>query len=288
MDNSAKITWVECPRDAMQGWSRLFSFQEKVDYLQALSVVGFDLLDAGSFVSPRAIPQMAETAKVLSAVDWSVGKKPSVLVIVGNQQGAERALSHEAVDVIGYPFSLSETFQQRNTNRSREKALEDIEILADWSGKAKKEMVVYLSMAFGNPYGEVIPSGAYVDSLRALKEAGVSTVRISYTIGTGTPDTIYEKAIEAQTVFPSHQLGMHLHVSPGGAEKALEAAWNSGIRRFDTAIRGIGGCPYAQDRLVGNMPSEALLSFLSEKKAVHGVSSDAFEKAYREALHFFT
>ncbi len=281
-----RLTWVECPRDAMQGWHRLFSTEEKVAYLQELAQVGFDVLDAGSFVSPRAVPQMADTAAVLDQIDWP-GQKPEVLVIVGNPVGWERALQHPAVDTVGYPYSLSEAFQQRNTQRSRQQALVELERMVASAHDAGKKAVVYFSMAFGNPYGEVLSDGMIHEALEHMVRIQPDAVSISDTIGSGTPESIQRRAEQALEYLPVEQLGMHLHVREDQAFAHLEAAWNAGIRRFDTALRGIGGCPFAQSNLVGNMPAEKLLTFANRVGASYGVRPMALESAHNEALALF-
>lgn len=281
-----RITWVECPRDAMQGWHRLFSLDEKVRYVQELAHVGFDILDVGSFVSPRAVPQMADTAELLRQVDWPA-EGPERLVIVGNRQGAERAVAHEHVDILGYPFSLSEGFQQRNTQRTREQALVDALWMVQHAHSQGKKAVIYLSMAFGNPYGEKYTDDDYAWALDQVALLHADAVSISDTIGSGTPESIFSRAVQALARLKGTPVGMHLHVREEQAFAHLDAAWEAGIRRFDTALRGIGGCPFAQDHLVGNMPAEKLLSFANRVGARYGVRPMALESAHNEALTLF-
>lgn len=281
-----RITWVECPRDAMQGWHRLFSLDEKVHYVQELAHVGFDVLDVGSFVSPRAVPQMADTAELLRRVNWPQNS-PERLVIVGNRQGAENAVAHSEVDAIGYPFSLSEGFQQRNTQRTREQALLDASWIVQHAHSQGKKAVIYLSMAFGNPYGEKYTDSDYAWALDQVALLQADAVSISDTIGSGTPESIFSRAVQALERLNGSPVGMHLHVREEQAFAHLEAAWEAGIRRFDTALRGIGGCPFAQDHLVGNMPAEKLLSFANRMGATYGVRPMALESAHNEALRLF-
>lgn len=281
-----RLTWVECPRDALQGWHRLVSTEDKVRYLNELARVGFDILDAGSFVSPKAVPQMADTADVLSRVDWP-SQKPEVLVIVGNEKGWKQALAHGAVDTVGYPYSLSEAFQQRNTQRSRKQALEDLERLVSAAKEVGKKSVVYFSMAFGNPYGEALDDPRVEEALEHMVRIQPDVISISDTIGSGTPELIAHRAAQALKYFTTDRLGMHLHVREDQAFSHLEAAWNAGIRRFDTALRGIGGCPFAQNHLVGNMPSEKLLTFANRVDADYYVSPMRLESVYNESIKVF-
>ena len=284
-----RLTWIECPRDAMQGYPTVFATEDKIEYLRRLLPVGFDTLDIASFVSPKAIPQMADSAKVLDALapDKGVNK---FLVIAANSQGIERATAHPAVDVVGVPFSISEQFQGRNTNRSQ------IQVLDEWSPAieralaAGKDLVVYLSMAFGNPYGEPNTLEQVADwTQKAVDRWNPSVLSISDTVGSATPQSIRDVVATVQQAAGGTRLGLHLHMPAAEAltNGLLEAAWDSGIRRFDSALLGLGGCPFAQNHLVGNLPSEALLTFATARGASFGVKPLALESAHNAARAFF-
>jgi hydroxymethylglutaryl-CoA lyase len=284
-----RLTWIECPRDAMQGYPTVFATEDKIEYLRRLLPVGFDTLDIASFVSPKAIPQMADSAKVLDALapDKGVNK---FLVIAANAQGIERATAHPAVDVVGVPFSISEQFQRRNTNRSQ------IQVLDEWSPAiehalaAGKDLVVYLSMAFGNPYGEPNTLEQVADwTQKAVDRWNPSVLSISDTVGSATPQSIRDVVATVQQAAGGTRLGLHLHMPAAEAltNGLLEAAWDSGIRRFDSALLGLGGCPFAQNHLVGNLPSEALLTFATARGASFGVKPLALESAHNAARAFF-
>ena len=284
-----RLTWIECPRDAMQGYPTVFATEDKIEYLRRLLPVGFDTLDIASFVSPKAIPQMADSAKVLDALapDKGVNK---FLVIAANAQGIERATAHSAVDVVGVPFSISEQFQRRNTNRSQ------IQVLDEWSPAiertlaAGKDLVVYLSMAFGNPYGEPNTLEQVADwTQKAVDRWNPSVLSISDTVGSATPQSIRDVVATVQQAAGGTRLGLHLHMPAAEAltNGLLEAAWDSGIRRFDSALLGLGGCPFAQNHLVGNLPSEALLTFATARGASFGVKPLALESAHNAARAFF-
>lgn len=284
-----RLTWIECPRDAMQGYPTVFATEDKIEYLRRLLPVGFDTLDIASFVSPKSIPQMADSAKVLDALapDKGVNK---FLVIAANAQGIERATAHPAVDVVGVPFSISEQFQRRNTNRSQ------IQVLDEWSPAieralaAGKDLVVYLSMAFGNPYSEPNTLEQVADwTQKAVDRWNPSVLSISDTVGSATPQSIRDVVATVQQAAGGTRLGLHLHMPAAEAltNGLLEAAWDSGIRRFDSALLGLGGCPFAQNHLVGNLPSEALLTFATARGASFGVKPLALESAHNAARAFF-
>lgn len=275
---------IECPRDAMQGIVDFIPTDKKVAYLNSLLKVGFDTLDFGSFVSPKAIPQMRDTAEVLSQLDESNTK---LLAIVANQRGADDACSFERIDYLGYPFSVSETFQQRNTNKSIEQSLVLVENLQNTCDKHQKSLVVYLSMAFGNPYNEPWHEDIVAKWGEKLSDLGVKTLALSDTVGVSNPTNIERLFSLLILEHPQIEWGAHLHTNPESWREKVETAFDSGCRRFDGAIKGYGGCPMAKDDLVGNMPTEKLVSFTQEKKIETGINTLAFESAYNKAIDTF-
>lgn len=284
-----RLIWVECPRDAMQGYPTVFATKDKIAYLKRLLPVGFDYLDVASFVSPKAIPQMADSAEVLDALAPDKGSN-KFLVIAANPQGIDRAVEHPAVDVVGVPFSISEQFQLRNTNRSKLQVLDDWTPALQRAHDAGKEVVVYLSMAFGNPYGEPSTLDLVAEwTQKAVSRWQPSVLSISDTVGSATPQSIREVVATVRNASGATTLGLHLHMPAAEAlsNGLLDAAWDSGIRRFDSALLGLGGCPFAQNHLVGNLPSEALLTFATARGASFGVKPLALESAHNAARAFF-
>ena len=282
--SSVKI--IECPRDAMQGIKTGIPTELKVAYLQALLSCGFDTLDFGSFVSPRAIPQMADTAAVLTGLDLSE-TKTKLLAIVANLRGAEAALDYEAIEFIGYPFSISENFQMRNTHKTIDESmsvLSDILSLADHYGV---NVVTYLSMGFGNPYGDPWSPEIVAQWTENLAGMGCKIISLSDTVGAASPEVISELFNGVIPQFPEVEFGAHLHTSPHSWREKVHAAYAAGCRRFDGAIQGFGGCPMAKDELTGNMPTEKLLSYCAEQKIEHGVHMARFESAFNKASDIF-
>ena len=275
---------IECSRDAMQGIKDFIPIAQKVAYLNSLLKVGFDTLDFGSFVSPKAIPQMRDTANVLSQLDSSNTK---LLAIVANQRGADEACSFERIDYLGYPFSVSENFQKRNTNKSIDQSLSLVEQLQNTCVKHHKSIVVYMSMAFGNPYGEYWHEDIVAKWGEKLSYLGVKIIALSDTIGVSNPDNIKPLFSLLIEEYPQIEWGAHLHTHLESWREKVDSAYNSGCRRFDGAIKGYGGCPMAKDDLVGNMPTEKLLSFTQEKKIETTINTLAFESAYNKAIDIF-
>ena len=275
---------IECPRDAMQGIERFIPTAQKVSYLNALLKVGFDTLDFGSFVSPTSIPQMRDTADVLSQLNQSHTK---LLAIVANQRGAEDAFQFERINFLGYPFSVSETFQKRNTNKSIDESLILVDKIQNSCVKSNKSLLVYLSMAFGNPYGELWHEDIVSKWGEKLSVMGIETIALSDTIGVSNPDNISRLFTQLITEHSNVEWGAHLHTSLESWREKVESAYNSGCRRFDGAVKGLGGCPMAKDDLVGNMPTEKLISFCNEKKIDTSIDSLAFESAYNKAVDTF-
>ena len=277
---------IECPRDAMQGLLEFIPTQTKVEYLNMLLQVGFDTLDFGSFVSQKSIPQMRDTAQVLNQLQLE-NSDTKLLAIIANQRGAKDACKFDEIQYLGYPFSVSETFQERNTNKSIEASLSLVEEVQSVCVNHNKELVVYLSMAFGNPYGEVWNEEIVVKWGEKIAELGVNTIALADTIGVSNEDNITRLFSTLIPAFPKVEWGAHLHTKPDTWREKVEAAYKSGCVRFDSAIKGLGGCPLANDDLVGNLPTEKLLSFVNEKKLKTDINSLAFESAYNKALKTF-
>jgi hydroxymethylglutaryl-CoA lyase len=275
-----RISLVECPRDAMQGINEFIDTNSKVEYINLLLECNFDVLDVGSFVSPKAIPQMKDTAEVLNKIDVS-NSNSELLVIVANLKGAEQAVQFKNVDALGFPLSISNTFQLRNTNKTIEDSISELEKISNLCVKNNKKLVVYLSMGFGNPYGDVWHSDLIAEYISSLKsKMKISTIALSDTIGIATPEIIFDVY---SNLFKNHfdlELSAHLHVVPGDAQKKLDAAYQGGCRRFDGAIKGLGGCPMAEDRLTGNMPTEIIINYLESKNIPSNINKLAFDKAY--------
>ncbi len=277
---------TECPRDAMQGWPEPIATSQKIDYLNALMTVGFDVLDCGSFVSPRTIPQMADSATVIEELDKGVSRT-RLSVIVANVRGAEKALKHQAVDILGFPFSVSETFQQRNTNKSREEAYQHINRIAEMLKEDGRQLNVYFSMAFGNPYGDHWDVEEIKDWTTKFSDLGIRRILLSDTTGTGTPEQISELFTVLPQQFPEVEFGAHFHNRYEDSYIKLKSAYDAGCRRFDSAIKGIGGCPMAKDELVGNMPTEQVINFMAAEKIDHSLNLLNFESAYNQAKRIF-
>ncbi len=278
---------IECPRDAMQGIHAFIPTDVKVRYLNGLLRVGFDTIDIGSFVSPKAIPQMADTAEVLLRIDMD-GVRSKLLVIVANERGAEEAVRQERVRYLGYPFSISETFQQRNTNTSIEGSWGRIARIAEIAQAAGKELVVYISMAFGNPYGD--PWNADVAlhwTDRLVKELGVCIIALSDTVGVAQPEDISSMFSALIPALPQVEFGAHLHARPDNWKPKVDAAWDAGCRRFDGALKGYGGCPMADDDLVGNLAMELFVGHLEERSISTGIDRAQLQRSVTEAARVF-
>lgn len=277
---------VECPRDAMQGIHTFIETEKKIAYINSLMKCGFDTLDFGSFVSPKAIPQLKDTAEVLENLDLS-SSNTQLLAIIANVRGAEDALNFEEIDYLGYPFSISETFQLRNTNATIAESLTRVEEIQKLCVKKKKQLVVYISMAFGNPYGDPWNAEIAVQWTKRLSEMGIKIIALSDTIGVSNKENITSLFSTIIPEFPKLTIGAHLHTTPETWHEKVDAAWNAGCRRFDHAVKGLGGCPMATDKLTGNMPTEKVLEFLAEKKIESGIDMTAFNEAMIEAGRTF-
>jgi hydroxymethylglutaryl-CoA lyase len=286
MNVSAPIKLIECPRDAMQGFSRMLSTEEKVEYLQALLQVGFDTLDLGSFVSPKAIPQMADTAEVLRQLPLATSQTKA-LVIVANERGAREALSFPEIHYVGFPFSVSETFQQRNTRSGCEEAMDTVAAIQEQCLRANRKLVVYLSMAFGNPYGDAYHKDLVVAWAHRLLPLGITIFSLADTVGMATPDQVFSLTEQFRKEFPQIETGLHLHASPTGWKEKVEAGLQAGCARFDAALGGVGGCPMAADSLVSNLNMERLIEWLHEKGYITGIDTQKLMACSTHAAKLF-
>lgn len=283
MSNQIKI--IECPRDAMQGIKQFIPTEQKVQYIQSLLRVGFDTIDFGSFVSPKAIPQMVDTAEVLSKLD--LGNTTSkLLTIIANTRGANDACKHKQINYLGYPFSISENFQMRNTHKTIAESIITLSEILEIANTSNKEVVVYISMGFGNPYGDPWNVDIVGEWTEKLANMGVKILSLSDTVGTSNPESINYLFSNLIPQYPKIEFGAHLHTTPTTWFEKVNAAYNAGCNRFDGAIQGFGGCPMAKDELTGNMPTEKLLSYFTSNKN-NSLNALSFESAYNEASKIF-
>jgi hydroxymethylglutaryl-CoA lyase len=280
------IKIIECPRDAMQGIKSFIPTARKVAYIQSLLRVGFDTIDFGSFVSAKAIPQMQDTAEVLAQLDLSQTNS-KLLAIIANTQGAIAASAHKEIQYLGFPFSISENFQMRNTHKTIDESLVTLNEILEIADKTNKEVVAYLSMGFGNPYGDPWNVDIVGNWTENLANRGVKILSLSDTIGSSTPEVIQYLFSNLIPKYPKIEFGAHLHTTPEKWFEKVDAAYNAGCRRFDGAIQGFGGCPMAKDTLTGNMPTEKLLSYFTSNKEQTNTSPMSFESAYNEATKLF-
>lgn len=270
---------IECPRDAMQGIHTFIPTELKAAYINKLLRVGFDTIDFGSFVSSKAIPQMTDTAKVLEALDLTHGRS-KLLAIVANERGAEEASGHSAISFLGFPLSISETFQKRNTNKSIAEALNTLEQIKNICTRSDKKLVTYISMGFGNPYGDPYAVDMVAGFADVLMTLGADVISLADTIGAADSATVESLFRSVSRQFPKAEIGVHLHSTPFTAREKIEAAYRGGCRRFDGALRGFGGCPMAKDELVGNIATENIVSFLDDQ----GIPSELDRIAFQEAI----
>ncbi|WP_416443312.1 hydroxymethylglutaryl-CoA lyase [Leeuwenhoekiella sp. A16] len=284
MPETIKI--IECPRDAMQGIKQFIPTTAKAQYIQSILRCGFDTIDFGSFVSPKAIPQMSDTSEVLELLDLS-HTNTKLLAIVANVRGAQDAVNFEKVSYLGYPFSISENFQMRNTHKTIAESVEVLSEILELADKNNKEVVTYISMGFGNPYGDPWDVEIVGNWTEKLAKMGVKILSLSDTVGTSDPETITYLFSNLIPKFPQVEFGAHLHTTPSSWHEKVDAAYKAGCRRFDGAIQGYGGCPMAKDELTGNMPTEKMLSYFSAVKAETGIRTMSFESAHNEASKIF-
>ncbi len=282
-----KVKIIECPRDAMQGIkSHFIATEDKAKYINSLLRVGFDTIDFGSFVSPKAIPQMRDTAAVLSKLDLQ-NTVSKLLAIVANVRGAEGASVFDEIDYLGFPFSISENFQMRNTGKTITESFTALDTILNIAIKTNKKVVAYLSMGFGNPYGDIWNVDIVANYTEKLAKMGVEILSLSDTIGVADGKTISYLFANLIPLYPKIEFGAHLHTTPSTWHEKVSAAYQAGCNRFDGAIKGFGGCPMAKDELTGNMPTEKLLSYFTQQKADIGIKPMAFESAYNAALDVF-
>jgi len=282
-----KVKLIECPRDAMQGIkSHFIPTSAKAQYINALLKVGFDTIDFGSFVSQKAIPQMRDTADVLAKLDLS-RTESKLLAIVANIRGAQDASQFEEIDYLGYPFSISENFQMRNTGKTIDQSIIALDEILNISSRTNKKVVAYLSMGFGNPYGDPWNVEIVSKWTEKLSEMGVEILSLSDTVGSSTPEIIEYLFSNLISAYSHIEFGAHLHTTPTTWFEKVDAAFKSGCNRFDGAIKGYGGCPMAKDDLTGNMPTEKLVSYFTQQKAFTNIRAMSFESAYNEALKVF-
>jgi hydroxymethylglutaryl-CoA lyase len=278
----------------MQGIVEFIPTEKKVEYINSILKCGFDTVDFGSFVSPKTIPQMRDTAEVLSKLSLpspegeGLGVRSKLLAIIANVRGAEDACKFQEINYLGFPFSISETFQLRNANSSIAESLKRVEEIQNLCVKNKKEMVVYISMAFGNPYGDVWNPDIAIDWTKKISQLGIKIFAMSDTIGVSDPENISYLFSKLIPEFPQLEIGAHLHTTPGTWEEKIESAYKSGCRRFDAAIKGYGGCPMASDKLTGNLPTENLLSYFNKREISTGIHSNAFLDAMNVAQTIFS
>lgn len=273
----------------MQGWKTFIPTEKKIGYLQALLQVGFHTLDFGSFVSPKAIPQLADTAEVLKGLRSDPVKTTTkLLAIIANVRGAEEAAAFGEISYLGFPFSVSETFQQRNTNSSIAQSLERVKEIQRICEQTSKQLVIYISMGFGNPYNDPYSPEIVFDWVNRIAGLGVRIISLADTVGLATPEQVTDITGYVINKLPQHEIGVHLHSSTDNRQAKIEAAWQAGCRRFDGALKGIGGCPMANDDLVGNIDTEWLISFFEQYEKMPGLNKSALAKSLTLANDIFT
>ncbi|MBL7844620.1 MAG: hydroxymethylglutaryl-CoA lyase [Cyclobacteriaceae bacterium] len=277
---------IECPRDAMQGLTEFIPTEKKIRYINQLLEVGFDTIDFGSFVSPKAIPQLRDTVEVLEGLNWKASSS-KLLAIVANTRGAEEACKHGAIAYLGFPLSISETFQQRNTNKSIGEALNTVSEIQELCQQSGKELVCYISMGFGNPYGDPYDAKTVEQFVGILVTLGIRIISLADTIGVSNPENITFLFSSLAKKFPEVELGAHLHSNPKSATEKVDAAFKAGCKRFDGAIKGYGGCPMAKDDLVGNLATETILACLDSFDAAPDLNQEAFQKSLLLADEIF-
>jgi hydroxymethylglutaryl-CoA lyase len=275
---ASPIQITECPRDAMQGITTFIPTDVKATYINLLLQVGFDTIDFGSFVSAKAIPQMQDTAAVLEKLNLN-NSRSKLLAIIANYRGAEEAVQHEQITYLGFPFSISETFQQRNANSSITEAFEIVKRIKELSAQKGKELLVYLSMGFGNPYGDEWSNEIVLNWAQKLIGEGIQYISLADTVGVATPGQIESLYTSLSTQFPETIFGVHLHSTPDTWREKVEAAYKSGCKRFDTALKGYGGCPMAKDELTGNIATENVIAYLQSQNIDLGLNMDKLQEA---------
>ncbi len=282
----SELKLIECPRDAMQGWKNIIPTEKKILYINSLLKAGFHTIDFGSFVSPQAIPQMADTKDVAKKLELGNGKT-KLLAIVANLRGAIDACVYDEINYLGFPFSVSETFQQRNTNSSIDESLKRVEEIQTLCTKVGKKLVVYISMGFGNPYGDPFNEEIVFNWVERLVELDIEIISLADTVGIAAPEQVYDMTSYLIESLPGTEIGVHLHSRPDNWKEKIEAAVKAGCKRFDGALKGIGGCPMADDELVGNMNTELMIDYFEEHKMVSGLNKDALAESIKIAEEIF-
>lgn len=277
---------VECPRDAMQGWPHFIPTHKKAAYLNQLLKVGFDVLDFGSFVSAKAIPQLADTKEVIPQLDMSA-TKTKLLAIIANTRGAEEAIRYDKISYLGFPFSISETFQLRNTNKTIAESLKQVEEIQELCVAKGKKLVLYISMGFGNPYGDEYSAETAIHWFNRLTQMGIEIIAMADTVGVANPATIAYIYSRLVPEFPQTEIGAHFHSAPHSWEEKIQTAWDNGCKRFDSSLKGIGGCPMAEDELVGNIATENILQWAEVKDIPLTLDKAAFGIAMQMASEIF-
>ncbi|MBK9380539.1 MAG: hydroxymethylglutaryl-CoA lyase [Chitinophagaceae bacterium] len=284
--NLSSVKLIECPRDAMQGWKTFIPTEKKIEYINSLLKVGFDTIDFGSFVSPKAIPQMSDTKEVVKKLGIGV-RGTKLLAIIANQRGAEEASMFDEISYLGFPFSVSETFQQRNTNSTIEESLGRVEEIQNICFKTGKQLVVYISMGFGNPYEDPFDEDIVFEWVNKLVAMDIGIISLADTVGVATPEQVYTMTSYLVDSLPGTEIGVHLHSTPQNWKEKLEAAVKAGCKRFDGALKGIGGCPMADDELVGNMNSELMINYFDQHGLVNSLDKEALAHSLRIAGEIF-
>lgn len=280
------IKLIECPRDAMQGWNNFIPTEKKIEYINSLLKVGFDTIDFGSFVSAKAIPQMADTKEVVSSLESGVSNS-KLLAIVANLRGAEDAAVFDPITYLGFPFSVSETFQQRNTNSTIDESLKRVEEIQNLCINKNKKLVIYISMAFGNPYDDLYDADIVFNWVEKLVELDIEIISLADTVGVATPEQVYELTSYLVESLPATEIGVHLHSTFENWQQKLHAGITAGCKRFDGALKGIGGCPMANDQLVGNMNTEWMINYFETNGISTGLDKNALQESLRIAEEIF-
>ena len=281
-----KIKLIECPRDAMQGWPHFIPTEKKINYINTLLKVGFDTIDFGSFVSPKAIPQMADTKDVIRKLELE-NSETKLLAIVANERGAHDAVMYDEITYLGFPFSISETFQVRNTNSTIEQSINRVEEVQDLCIKNQKHLVIYLSMGFGNPYGDEYNENILLHWADEMVKREIKIISLADTVGVATPQQINFALNALIPQYPQIEFGVHLHSTLINRKEKLETAVHAGCRRFDGAINGIGGCPMAQDELVGNMDSLFMINYFKQEQLLNHLNEDVLQESIKLASEIF-
>jgi hydroxymethylglutaryl-CoA lyase len=281
-----QIKLIECPRDAMQGWQNFIPTEKKIEYINQLLKVGFDTIDFGSFVSPKAIPQMADTKEIVEQLNVE-NNKTKLLAIIANVRGASDAAGFEKISYLGFPFSVSPTFQMRNANSKIEESLERVKEIKNICDKNDKELVVYISMAFGNPYGDKYNEDIVLDWINQIVKEGIQIISLADTVGLAQPAQVASLVKKTMSTFPEIETGVHLHSTSFNWKEKIDAALENGCRRFDGALKGIGGCPMANDTLVGNMNSELMIPYFKQLGFLQNINEDELLKAEEMATLIF-